>query len=172
MTATAITSLLVVLALVLLIVGIIGLISPALPGLPLMFAGVWLLAYTSDYQVIGTGTLIVLGVITAIGMAMDFVAGLLGAKFTGASKTALWGAFVGGVIGIFFFIPGMILGPLIGAALGELSERKDLLRAGKVGIGTFIGFIIGVVAKVGCALSIIIVTVVMYAMHGFGLLLG
>ncbi|MDO5687240.1 MAG: DUF456 family protein [Neisseria sp.] len=164
------TALLIVLALAMFVVGIIGLINPALPGLPLMFGAVWVLAYSGDYQVIGSGTLIVLGVITAIGMAMDFVAGLLGAKFTGASKTALWGAFLGGIIGIFFFIPGMILGPLIGAALGELSERKDLWKAGKVGVGTFIGFIVGVAAKVGCALSLIIVVVVMYAKHGLGLL--
>ena len=150
------TAILVTLALIFLIVGLLGTILPAIPGLPLMFAGAWLLAYTGDYQVIGTPALIALGILALIGSAMDYVAGLLGAKFTGASKQALWGAFVGGIVGLFFSLPGLILGPLVGAALGELWARRSLLSAGKVGIGTFIGFIIGVVAKVGCALAILL----------------
>jgi uncharacterized protein YqgC (DUF456 family) len=150
------TAILVTLALIFLIVGLLGTILPAIPGLPLMFAGAWLLAYTGDYQIIGTPALIALGILALIGSAMDYVAGLLGAKFTGASKQALWGAFVGGIVGLFFALPGLILGPLVGAALGELWARRSLLSAGKVGIGTFIGFIIGVVAKVGCALAILL----------------
>ena len=150
------TAILVTLALIFLIVGLLGTILPAIPGLPLMFAGAWLLAYTGDYQIIGTPALIALGILALIGSAMDYVAGLLGAKFTGASKQALWGAFVGGIVGLFFALPGLILGPLVGAALGELWARRSLLSAGKVGIGTFIGFSIGVVAKVGCALAILL----------------
>ena len=150
------TAILVTLALIFLIVGLLGTILPAIPGLPLMFAGAWLLAYTGDYHIIGTPALIALGILALIGSAMDYVAGLLGAKFTGASKQALWGAFVGGIVGLFFALPGLILGPLVGAALGELWARRSLLSAGKVGIGTFIGFIIGVVAKVGCALAILL----------------
>ena len=155
------TAILVTLALIFLIVGLLGTILPAIPGLPLMFAGAWLLAYTGDYQIIGTPALIALGILALIGSAMDYVAGLLGAKFTGASKQALWGAFVGGIVGLFFSLPGLILGPLVGAALGEFWARRSLLSAGKVGIGTFIGFIIGVVAKVGCALAILLTIGVM-----------
>lgn len=103
------TAILVTLALIFLIVGLLGTILPAIPGLPLMFAGAWLLAYTGDYQIIGTPALIALGILALIGSAMDYVAGLLGAKFTGASKQALWGAFVGGIVGLFFALPGLIL---------------------------------------------------------------
>ena len=150
------TAILITLALILLVVGLLGTILPAIPGLPLMFAGAWLLAYSGDYQIIGPPTLVVLGILALIGSAMDYVAGLLGAKFTGASKQALWGAFIGGIVGVFFNLPGLILGPLVGAAVGEFWARRNLLSAGKVGIGTFIGFIIGVVAKVGCALAILL----------------
>ena len=31
-----------------------------------------------------------------------------------------------------------------------------MLQAGKVSVGTFIGFIIGMIAKVGCALAIVL----------------
>ncbi|MDO1509330.1 MULTISPECIES: DUF456 domain-containing protein [unclassified Neisseria] len=155
------TTILIILGLIALLAGLLGTIYPAIPGLGLMFAGAWILAYVGDYQIIGTGTLIFLGVVAAAGMALDYVAGMLGAKFTGASKTAIWGAFFGGIVGAFFSLPGLLLGPLIGAALGEFWARKDLWSAGKVSIGTFIGFIIGVVAKVGCALTIILTLAVL-----------
>ena len=150
------TTLLILGGIICLLIGLLGTIYPAIPGLGLMFAGSWLLAYVGNYQIIGTGTLIALGVFAAIGTATDYVAGLLGAKFTGASKTALWGSLIGGIIGAFFSIPGLLLGPLLGAGIGEFWARKDVWSAGKVGLGTFIGFILGVVAKLGCAVAIVI----------------
>ena len=108
--------------------------------------------YAGDYQVFGSGTLTFLAIVAVFGTAMDYVAGALGAKYTGASKTAVWGAFIGGIVGAFFSIPGLLLGPLTGAAIGEFSAQRHW-QAGKVGIGTFIGFIIGT-AKIGCALTI------------------
>lgn len=147
--------LLICLGIILLTVGLLGTIHPAIPGLPLMLGGVWALAHQSQYLILGSGVLWSVGLITAFGMTLDFVAGLAGAKATGASKKALWGAFIGGVVGIFFSLFGMIFGPLIGAAIGEFIDKQSLLSAGKVGLGTFIGFIIGVMAKIGCALAII-----------------
>lgn len=149
------TAILITLALILLLVGLLGAAHPALPGMPLMFMGAWLLAYSQDYQVIGSTALIVMGVLLAVAMALDYVSGLLGAKFTGASKEALWGSVIGGLVGLFFALPGMVFGPLVGAAAGEFWARRNLLRAGKVGVGTFIGFIVGVVAKLGCALVVL-----------------
>lgn len=153
---------LIILAVILLLLGAAGTIFPALPGLPMMFGGAWLLAYTSDYQVVGNVSLLVLGVVCVFGMAMDFVASMLGAKYTGASREALWGAFIGGIVGIPFGLVGLVLGPLLGAALGELLEKRSVLLAGKVGVGTLIGFIIGTVAKIGSALVMLLVVVAQY----------
>ncbi len=154
---TLLTILLIVLALTLLLAGAAGTVYPALPGLPMMFGGSWLLAYAQDYQIITVWTLILLLLPTLFGMAMDFVAGMLGAKYTGADKQAVWGAFIGGIAGIFFGIIGLLLGPLIGAAIGEFVAKRDLLKAGKVGIGTFVGFVVGTAAKIGAALVIVLV---------------
>lgn len=161
------TTLLILLALVLLIGGAAGTVYPALPGLPMMFGGAWLLAYAQDYSVIPAWMLWLLLLPVAFGMAMDFAAGLLGAKYTGADKQALWGAFVGGIAGMFFGIVGLLLGPLIGAAVGELAAKRNLLRAGKVGIGTFAGFILGTAAKIGAALVILLVLAVQYVSYWF-----
>ncbi|MDK4685042.1 DUF456 family protein [Kingella negevensis] len=154
--------LLILLAIVLLLVGAGGVIFPALPGLPLMFAGAWLLAYSSDYQVVGSLSVLVLLLVALFGMAMDFLAGLLGAKYTGASTEALWGAFIGGVAGMFFGLAGLVLGPMLGAAVGEFADKRNLWLAGKVGLGTFIGFMVGTVAKISSALTILLVLVVQY----------
>lgn len=155
------TTILMILGLIFLLVGLLGTVYPAIPGLGLMFGGAWLLAYAGDYQVITTNTLIFLAVVTVLGSVTDYVAGMLGAKFTGASRQAVWGALIGGLVGAFFSLPGLLLGPLVGAGAGEFWARKDVWAAGKVGIGTFIGFIVGVVAKLGCALTILLTLIVM-----------
>lgn len=158
-------TLLIIFALTLMLAGAAGTVFPALPGLPLLYGGIWLLAYTQDYQIIGSGTLLFLLLPVIFGMAMDFIAGLMGAKYTGASQTALWGAFVGGIAGMFFGLPGLLIGPVAGAMLGEAFARSDLIKAGKVGIGTFIGFIIGVAAKVGAALVMLFTALWQYLAH-------
>ena len=160
-----ITALLIFLSLLLLLLGVAGTVFPALPGLPFMFAGAWLLAYSSDYQIIGSFSLLVLFLIATCGMAMDFVAGILGAKYTGASSEALWGAFIGSIAGIFMGLAGLVLGPLLGAAIGEFLDKKNIWLAGKVGIGTLIGFIAGTVAKIGSAIVILLVVLVQYIAH-------
>ena len=99
------TAIFILLGLIAICVGLLGTIYPAIPGLGLMFGGAWLLAYAGDYQIYGTNTLIFLAVVAAIGTAMDYVAGALGAKYTGASKTAVWGALIGGIVGAFFPSP-------------------------------------------------------------------
>lgn len=144
-------------AALLVLVGLAGVVLPALPGLPLMLAGFVLAAWLDQFQHAGTITLVILSALTAVGMAADFVAGLLGAKAFGASRQALWGAFAGSVIGLFLGLPGLILGPLVGASVGEFIARRDALQAGKVGVATFVGFLIGTAAKVGCALAMLLV---------------
>lgn len=161
------TAIFILLGLIAICVGLLGTVYPAIPGLGLMFGGAWLLAYAGDYQIYGTNTLIFLAVVAAIGTAMDYVAGALGAKYTGATKTAVWGALIGGIVGAFFSIPGLLFGPLIGAGVGEFLARRDMWQAGKVGLGTFIGFIIGTVAKIGCALTIVMTLLVIWAASWF-----
>ena len=67
------------LAALLVIVGIAGVILPALPGLPLVFIGMLLAAWAGDFQQIGWVTLVVLGLLTLLSVAVDFFATLVGA---------------------------------------------------------------------------------------------
>ena len=101
------------LAVILVFIGLAGTILPALPGLPLLFAGLWLAAWADGYQHVSGVTLGWLAGLAALGMAMDALAGWLGARAYGASKQALWGSLIGGVVGLLFGLPGLLLGPLL-----------------------------------------------------------
>jgi uncharacterized protein YqgC (DUF456 family) len=131
--------------------GLIGTIVPALPGVPLMFAGMLLAAWTGGFDPIGPWTLGVLGLLTALAVAADLLASLLGAKRVGASAWALFGAAVGTLVGLFFGLLGILVGPFVGALAGELIAGGTLQRAGTVGVGTWIGFLLGTVVKIALA---------------------
>lgn len=137
-----------VLAVLLIVVGVAGTILPALPGAVLVFAGVALAAWIDDFTRISGWVIGVLGALTLAAWLIDYVAAVAGAKRVGASKEAIIGAAIGTVVGIFTGLVGLIFMPLVGAAAGELIARRDLVRAGKVGIATWLGMVVGTIAKV------------------------
>lgn len=137
-----------VIAVLLIVVGVAGTVLPALPGAVLVFAGVALAAWIDDFARISGWTVGVLGALTLVAWAVDYVAAVAGAKRVGASREAIIGAAIGTVAGIFTGLVGLIFMPLVGAAAGELIARRDLVRAGKVGIATWLGMVAGTIAKV------------------------
>jgi uncharacterized protein YqgC (DUF456 family) len=90
-----------------------------------------------------------LGLVAAATYLVDVVMMALGMKRLGTSRRAMAGAALGTVAGLFFGLPGPIVGPFAGAVIGELTAHGDLRRAGRAGIAAWIGFAIGTVVKVG-----------------------
>lgn len=154
-----------VLAAALIAGGLAGSILPALPGIPMVFGGIWLAAAVDNYQHVGLWWLGGIGALALIGITVDFVASTLGAKRVGASRRALWGAALGTLVGMFFGIPGLLLGPFIGALLGELASGNSALRATHVGIGTWLGLLLGTLVK-------LVISFVMVGLFGLALLFG
>jgi uncharacterized protein len=150
-------------AVVLVIVGLVGTVLPVLPGVLLVFGGLFLAALADGFSRVGYGTLTVIGILALLSLVADFVASLLGAKRVGASPQALVGAAIGGGVGIFFGIPGIIIGPFLGAVLGEYLARGRLAQAGKVGLGTWVGLIVAAIAKVVIAFMMIATFLIVYA---------
>lgn len=139
----------------LILLGLAGTIVPALPGVPTVFAGMLLAAWADHFQHIGAFTLTILGVLCVFALLIDFGAGLLGAKRVGASTRALWGATFGALVGLFFGLPGLLLGPFLGAAIGELTTGRELAHATRVGAGTWLGLLFGTLAKVALCFTMI-----------------
>lgn len=144
-----------ILAIILVMIGIAGMVLPGIPGTAVLFAGLALAAWIEDFVFVGGGTLAILAVLMLLTYAVDFGAGILGAKYFGASRRAMAGAMLGAIVGIFFGLPGLLLGPFIGAAIGEFSVRRSLGAAGKAGVGATIGLALGVAAKLALAFAML-----------------
>lgn len=157
MSASAATATWLVLAAVLVAVGFAGVVVPGLPGAPLIFAGLFLAAWAEQFAYVGAGTLVVLAVLAAATFAVDFAASAVGARRFGASPRAALGAALGGLIGIFFGLPGLVVGPFIGAVAGELTARRSLGDAGRAGVGATLGLAIGLAARIALAFSMLAV---------------
>lgn len=148
-------TLLWVLAAALIAVGVAGVVLPALPGVAFVFGGILLAAWIDDFSRIGGWTVAVLGVLAAIAFAVDYVASTLAAKRAGASRYGLIGAALGTVLGIFTGFVGLVFMPLVGAAVGEFIAQRDALRAGQVGVATWIGLLVGTVLKLAIVFTML-----------------
>ena len=135
--------------------GLAGAIVPAVPGIPLIFGGIWLIAGVDHYHHLGLWWLIGIAAVGAIGLTIDLLAGALGVKRVGASKQAVSGALVGTVIGLFFGLPGLLLGPFVGAVLGELAAGSSVLRSTNVGVSAWFGLIFGTIIKLVSSLMMV-----------------
>ena len=144
-----------VLGVLVLVAGLAGLILPALPGAPLLVAGVVLVAWAGHFQVIGWGTVVACAALGTLIWAVDVLAGVLGARVFGASRWAVIGSAVGVVVGLFLGIPGIVLGPVVGAIAFEYAKNPDFERALRAGVGAFVGFLAGSVLKVTLAFVLV-----------------
>ena len=148
------------LAAILVLVGLAGVILPALPGLPLVFVGMLVAAWADGFSNVPVWIMVLLGVLTLLSLAIDFWATALGAKRVGASRKAILGAMLGTLGGLFLGPIGLLLGPFAGALAGELLHRRSLDKAhlgdaAKIGFGTWLGILFGVVLKLGLAFTML-----------------
>jgi uncharacterized protein YqgC (DUF456 family) len=149
------TATLWVVSVLLVLVGLVGTVLPALPGMPLIFGGVLLAAWIDDFQRIGGWTLVILAILTVAGIAIDYVAAAVSARRVGASRQGIIGAALGTIAGVFTGLWGLVFMPLVGAAIGEYLAQRDALRAGKVGVATWVGLLVGTAVKIAIAFTMV-----------------
>lgn len=138
--------LLLISGILLMILGIIGCLVPVLPGPPFSFIGLILL-HLSRFGQFQTSTLIILGGIAVVVTILDYIVPIWGTKRFGGTKYGARGATVGLIIGLFLGPAGIILGPLIGAFVGEMIFKDDIRYAVKAGFGSLLGFLAGIGLK-------------------------
>jgi hypothetical protein len=144
-----------IIAVLLILAGLAGAVLPALPGVPLIFAGMLLAAWINNFQIISVFTIIVMAILMAVAVIIDYVATVFSARKAGASKSGIIGAAIGTIAGIFSGLWGLLFMPFVGAIIGELLAHRDLFRAGKIGAATWFGLIIAVVVKLAVAFTMI-----------------
>ena len=145
-------TLLSILAVLFGVVGCVGCIVPVLPGVALAYAG-YLCLYFCTYSEISVAWLVVFGVLTLIISVLDYLLPSYMTKKFGGSKAGERGA-MAGVLGGFLFGPiGIIVGPFVGAVLGELIfDNSDKQRALRSGFGSFLSFFVGTGIKLALSL--------------------
>lgn len=146
----------------LIVLGLAGTVLPALPGPALVLAGIVVGAWIDDFTRVGVVTVAVAAVLAALAWLLDYLAGLMGARRAGASPQALVGATLGTVVGLFMGFVGVFVMPFVGAIAGEYLAQRDHGRALKVGLYTWVGIMLGLVAKV--VLSLVMVGVFVIAL--------
>jgi len=149
-----VTVLLAILCSVLLIAGLAGIVVPILPGVPLAWLGFFVYAIGTGFDRISITTTVVFSILMVLTLVLDLVAPMLGASKYKASKLGILGSFVGLMAGVIAFgFWGIILGPFIGALLGELVARKQPEQAFKSALGTLLGFLAGSLIKIVVVLT-------------------
>lgn len=140
---------------VLLAAGFAGTFVPVLPGAPLAWLGL-LAAYFSEYCDISVATLIITGIAAVLVSVLDNILPVAMTKKFGGSKSATTGSTIGLLAGFFIGPVGIILGPFLGAVIGELihnhGNSDGVLRAG---LGAFAGFLAGTGIKMILVLVLI-----------------
>ena len=146
------------LAIVVMALGLIGTVIPVLPGTTIILAAAVIhrVALGADRS-LGWGALIAMLLLTLLTYAIDGAAGYLGAKRFGATKWGLIGCAAGALVGLFFGLLGLFVGPVIGAIAGELIGGKEIMKAGWAGWGTFLGSLAGMIAKLFIGLIMIVI---------------
>lgn len=143
-------------------VGIAGVVLPAIPGSALLVVGVVLVAWAEGFTRVGWPTITATVLLSALIWATDWVAAVLGAKAFGASKWSILGAGVGLLLGMFLGLPGIILGPAVGAVAFEYWKDPNFQKALQAGAGAFLGFVVGSAVKV--ALAFVVVGILGFAL--------
>lgn len=132
------------------VLGIIGCLVPVLPGPPLSFLGLILL-HVTRFGHFPKNTLMILAAIAVIVTILDYIVPVWGTKKFGGSKYGIRGATVGLIIGFFLGPIGIVLGPFIGAFVGEMIFKDDLNYAFKAGFGSLLGFLTGIGLKLAAS---------------------
>ena len=135
-------------AVIIMFIGLAGTLLPLLPGAPLIILGMVVYGLFNGFEVFTTAFWLGQIVLLILIFATDYLAGAVGVKRYGGSKAAVWGSITGGVIGFFTFGPlGVLIGPFLGAVIGELITNRPIDQAINAGIGTLLGFAGGTLVK-------------------------
>lgn len=128
-------------------IGFLGAWLPGLPGLPLMALGA-LLHKLCLPGILSWWTVAICIAVALVGLGLDFLLTLYASRKAGATRAGTVGAILGGFVGLFLAFPGLLLGPFLGAILGELIvSRRSLGEACRAGVGAGLGFLAGTVGK-------------------------
>jgi len=140
------------------ILGFIGIFLPLFPGVPMVFAGVLIIMIVTQFSFISPTAIAIMGLLTILSVGVDYLSGLLGAKYAGAGIYGSIGAVLGAVFGVSVLGPlGVILGPALGVLIFEILTKKKIEKSAKIATFTLFSTFIGMMLNLVIALLIILI---------------
>ena len=142
----------IVIAVVLALVGMVGAIVPGIAGPPFSFFRLLAVSFVDGIEY-SSRFLVIMGIVGAVIFVLDYVVPIWGTKTLGGTKAGTRGSTIGLILGLlitFFFPIGFIailLGPFIGAYIGERTSGTDDHLAWRSAFGSFVGFLTGTFLK-------------------------
>lgn len=141
----------IALGIILMVIALVSCVLPPLPGPPVGFLALLMLCIYLTGKEFSTTFWVIAGIISVAVTYLDNLVAIWGTKKFGGTKAGIRGSFFG-LIGGFFLTPflgplGIILGPFLGALIGELVAGESMDRAFKSGLGSFVGFLLGIGMK-------------------------
>lgn len=119
--------------------GIIWSVAPILPGPLLSLGGIFLIERFTP-QDWSREFLLLMSGLTVLTMLADYLLPILGTKQYGWSRAGVRWSTLGLIIWFFVFPPlWLLIGPLVGAFLGELRQKKNAHHARRAARGSFVG---------------------------------
>jgi uncharacterized protein len=145
-------ALIITIGIIVLIIGYVSCVLPPLPGPPVAFAALLLLHFFIVPVQLSPWVLWSLGLLSIAVTILDNFVTIWGTHKFGGTKAGVRGSFIGLLVGIFVLTPfvgplSIIAGPFLGAIIGELMAGNSSENAIKSGIGSFIGFLLGLGMK-------------------------
>ena len=142
----------------LLVVGVIGAVIPFLPGPMLLFVAGVLHTLLRPESAMSPWGIALLGLLLVVAYVVDFASSAMGAKWFGASRWGVAGVIIGGIVGMFFGIPGLLVGPVVGGLSFEIFLAKRDWRSGvKSTWGSVVGTGVGLAVRLALSLAMVIV---------------
>ncbi|WP_026263608.1 DUF456 domain-containing protein [Paenibacillus sanguinis] len=150
-----------ILVIALFAIGLAGAVYPVLPGALAIYFAFFVYGWFFSFESFGSFFWILQTLIVVVLFVADYAVGAWGVKKFGGSKLSVWLSTIGIVVGPFV-IPafGLVLGPLIGAMIGELIKGESLVRSFKVGVGSVVGLFSSMVVKIILQIVMIVVFVI------------
>lgn len=148
----AINIILAVVGVLLAPVGLVGAVVPGIAGPPFSFLGLLMVSLMSRVNHT-TEFMVVMGLLGAIIFALDYIVPVWGTKKMGGTKAGVRGSTIGLILALLITIVFpigfivILLGPFVGAYIGEKSAGTEDHKAWKAAFGSFFGFLAGTFIK-------------------------
>lgn len=141
--------------------GVFATLMPTVPGIPYMFVLAVIYALLDKFQTFTWQYLLALGIIMVISILTDYLSGIIGAKYGGASRRSLFVGFACLVLGTIIAPPfGGFLGLFLGVLVSEFLQLGEHIRAFKAAGYSLVGALVGTLINFTLAIIFFIVFLV------------